>query len=44
MGALEYAPATGPEAGPATQLQVDRLVSLAGEILSERSALRTSLV
>ena len=44
MGALEYAPATGPSAGPATALQVDRLRTLAGEILSERNALRTSLM
>ena len=43
MGALEYAPATGLEASEAAQVQVDELVSLAQEILSQRERFGTSL-
>ena len=42
MGALEFAPATGPEPRKATRIQVDKLVELASEILTHRSNLRTS--
>ena len=36
MGALEFAPATGPEPSAAQVLQVDRLVALANAVLNER--------
>lgn len=43
MGALEYAPAIGPRARKASQVQIDRLVGLASEILSHRNKLNVSL-
>ncbi|MGE4559901.1 MAG: type II toxin-antitoxin system HipA family toxin [Desulfobulbus sp.] len=43
MGALEYAPATGPKGRQATRIQVDKLVALASEILSHRNNLHVSL-
>jgi serine/threonine-protein kinase HipA len=42
MGALEYAPATGPNARRATRIQIDKLVDLASEILTHRNNLRAS--
>ncbi len=42
MGALEFAPASGPEPRKSTRIQVDKLVELASEILTHRSNLRTS--
>ncbi|MBL7222129.1 MAG: type II toxin-antitoxin system HipA family toxin [Phycisphaerae bacterium] len=42
MGALEFAPATGPAPTNDTLLQVDRLVKLASEILTRRDGLLTS--
>lgn len=42
MGALEYAPATGPKARRATRIQIDKLVDLASEILTHRNNLRAS--
>jgi len=42
MGALEYAPATGPKARHATQIQIDKLVDLASEILTHRNNLNVS--
>ena len=43
MGALEFAPSTGPRARRATAIQVDALVQLASEVLSRRRDLRTTL-
>ena len=42
MGALEFAPATGPEPANDALLQVDRLVKLASEILTHRDGLQTT--
>ena len=42
MGALEFSPATGPRARKAKKIQVDRLVNLASEILSQRGELDVS--
>jgi len=42
MGALEYAPATGPKTRTATKIQIDKLVDLASEILTHRTNLRAS--
>lgn len=42
MGALEFEPATGPRPRKATRLQVDKLVELASEILTQRGNLRAS--
>ena len=42
MGALEYAPATGPRGKQATRIQIDKLVDLASEILSYRNNLNVS--
>ncbi len=42
MGALEYAPATGPKGRQATKIQIDKLVALASEILSHRNNLNVS--
>jgi serine/threonine-protein kinase HipA len=39
MGALEYAPATGPKARQATHIEIDKLVDLASEILTRRNNL-----
>lgn len=42
MGALEFAPAIGPKARQANQIQIDKLVELASEVLTQRTELRTS--
>lgn len=42
MGALEYAPATGPTGRQATKIQIDKLVALASEILTQRNNLNVS--
>ncbi|MCL7488845.1 MAG: type II toxin-antitoxin system HipA family toxin [Desulfobulbaceae bacterium] len=42
MGAIEYAPATGPKARQATRIQIDKLVDLASEILTHRNNLNAS--
>ncbi len=42
MGALEFAPATGPKARRATEIQIDKLVDLASRILSDRNNLKAS--
>ena len=42
MGALEFALATGPKARQASQIQVDKLVELASEVLTHRNDLRVS--
>lgn len=42
MGALEFAPATGPKARQADRIQIDRLVELASDILTHRNTLRVS--
>ena len=42
MGALEYSPATGPRARSAHNIQVDQLVELASEILTQRNRLKVS--
>jgi len=42
MGALEFAPAIGPQARQASQIQIDRLVELASEVLTHRNDLRVS--
>jgi serine/threonine-protein kinase HipA len=42
MGALEFAPATGPKARQAGRIQIDRLVKLASDILIHRNTLQAS--
>ena len=42
MGALEFAPATGPRPRQSAPLQVDALVALASDILSRRNAVHGS--
>lgn len=42
MGALEFRPAIGPKAGQASQIQIDKLVELASEVLIRRNDLRVS--
>jgi serine/threonine-protein kinase HipA len=42
MGALEFAPVTGPAAKGARNIQIDLLVELASEILTQRNDLRVS--
>jgi serine/threonine-protein kinase HipA len=42
MGALEFSPATGPRARKAKNIQIDRLVDLASEILGQRGELNVS--
>lgn len=42
MGALEYAPVIGPKARKATQIEIDRLVELASEVLTHRNNLQAS--
>ena len=44
MGALEFAPATGPQPTNDNLLQVDRLVKLASEILTHRDSLHINLI
>lgn len=43
MGALEFAPAQGPRPRRAHKIEIDALVQLAGDILSQRSHLKGSL-
>ena len=42
MGALEFAPATGPGTRGARNIQIDQLVELASDILSQRNDLNVS--
>ena len=42
MGALEFSPATGPKARRAAEIQIDKLVELASDVLSHRNDLRVS--
>jgi serine/threonine-protein kinase HipA len=42
MGALEFGPATGPKPRQARKIQVDALVELASEVLTQRERLGTS--
>ena len=42
MGALEFAPATGPRTRQATRVQIDHLVELASEVLTQRSEFAAS--
>jgi len=42
MGALEFAPATGPRAKQTSPIEVSRLVELASEVLTHRNDLQTS--
>jgi serine/threonine-protein kinase HipA len=42
MGALEFAPAIGPGVGAADRIEIDKLVELASEVLTQRSDLRAS--
>ncbi len=42
MGALEFEPVTGPKASQANQIQVERLVELASEVLAHRHDLQAS--
>ncbi len=42
MGALEFSPVTGPRARKAKNIQIDQLVELASEILSQRNKLSVS--
>ena len=43
MGGLEFAPALGPKPTRATRIEIDELVKLASEILTERGGLRGDL-
>ena len=42
MGALEFAPAIGPKPQPAKHIEIDALVKLASEVLSQRKNLNTT--
>ncbi len=42
MGALEFAPATGPKVRQATSIHIDKLVDLAAEVLTQRHNLKAS--
>ena len=42
MGALEFAPATGPPLRQSTEVQIDELVKLASEVLTHRNSLQVS--
>src|SRR2546422_788673 len=42
MGALQFVPALGPKPQPAKKIEIDALVKLASEILSQRKKLKTS--
>ncbi len=42
MGALEFRPAIGPKARRANQIQIDKLVELASEVLTHRNNLQAS--
>ena len=44
MGAIEFIPAIGPKTQPTNQIQIDKLVSLATDVLTHRGGLRTSFV
>lgn len=44
MGALEFAPVIGPKTRRAKQIQIDKLVELASEVLTHRNDLRVSFV
>jgi len=43
MGALEFLPARGPEAKESQKLEIDQLVKLASDVLSQRDELRVKL-
>jgi serine/threonine-protein kinase HipA len=43
MGALEFEPAMGPESSPVQDIQIEALVKLASEVLTERDELITSI-
>ena len=42
MGALEFLPASGPRANQASRIDIDRLVTLASEVLTERGKFQSS--
>ncbi len=42
MGALEFAPVTGPQARQSSTIQIDKLVALAADILTHRNHLQVS--
>jgi serine/threonine-protein kinase HipA len=42
MGALEFEPASGPKARRASPIQIDKLVALASQILTQRNDLKVS--
>ncbi|MEX2480842.1 MAG: type II toxin-antitoxin system HipA family toxin [Gammaproteobacteria bacterium] len=42
MGALEFAPATGPRAKQASPIEIDKLVELASQVLTHRDDLQAS--
>jgi len=42
MGALEFAPASGPKARQASRIQIDQLVTLASDVLTHRNELQVS--
>ncbi len=42
MGALEFAPAIGPRARRSSRIEIDRLVDLASQVLTQRQRLRHS--
>ncbi|HKB57718.1 MAG TPA: HipA domain-containing protein [Lacunisphaera sp.] len=42
MGALEFAPVLGPRAGTAHRIEIDALVELASEVLTQRDGLRAT--
>lgn len=42
MGALEYAPAIGPKRSKSTRIEIDALVRLASEVLTQRNGLHGS--
>ena len=42
MGALEFAPAIGPKPQPAKHIEIDALVKLASEVMSQRKNLNTT--
>lgn len=42
MGALEYEPAIGPPAQPSKPIEIDALVALASDVLSQRNGLHAS--
>jgi len=44
MGALEFAPATGPKTRRVSEIQIEKLVELASDVLTHRKDLKVSLV